>query len=102
MHVDSTPTAIVDPTDTDGDLPKLTKEQKRQLFYDYDTACAAIDTAQELVVAAIERRRQVVQQIAERVGKGPFTWQGERLTVASRNGVYFFRGQRHRDTEMIG
>jgi hypothetical protein len=54
----------------------LTKEQIKELFVRYQKCEDAVTQAETNLQTAKDQRSMAVQQIAKKVGKGPFTWRG--------------------------
>lgn len=82
--------------------PELTKAQKVALFERYSKANQALQDAKDKVASLTAARSEVVGEIAEKMGKGPFRYEGQELDVACRNGTYYFRSRGERETEDIG
>ena len=81
---------------------KLSKEEKTKLFEAYEKHDAEVKAAEAKVKTATDKRSEVVKQISDKVGKGPFKWKGEELSVSKRGEKFFFRGRGTRDVEDIG
>lgn len=79
----------------------LTKEAKRALFEKYDVANAELVEHEQHVDAAKQARSEAVKEIYEKVGKGPFNWNGQTLTIAQRGDSYFFRGPKPKEAQEI-
>lgn len=81
--------------------PKLSKEQLKALFVEYDK----LDTEHQKALAAAEaikaKKSTAVKAIFDAAGKGPFGFNGDELTVTKRDDTFFFRGKRTRETLSI-
>jgi nucleoid-associated protein YgaU len=81
---------------------KLSKEEKAKLFEAYEKHDAEVKAAEAKVNTATAKRSEVVKLISEKVGKGPFKWKGEELSISKRGEKFFFRGRGTRELEDIG
>lgn len=92
---------------------KLTKEQKKGLFTAYDAAQQKVNKAQAALDAAKAECEVTVKAIHSALGAGPFSWQGEILTVMRRQAkddegqplgdpTYFMRGKTKAEVDVIG
>lgn len=81
---------------------KLSKEDKTKLFEQYEKHDADVKAAEAKVNAATVKRSEIVKQISEKVGKGPFKWKGEELSISKRGEKFFFRGRGTHEVEDIG
>lgn len=99
----ATTTATTDSTTTEADKKaELSKEEKTKLFEAYEKHDAEIKAAEAKVNSATVKRSEVVKQISEKVGKGPFKWKGEELSISKRGEKFFFRGRGTHEVEDIG
>lgn len=82
--------------------PELSKTAKKQLFDAADKAGKEEADAERVLKAAQAKKSGVIKKIYEALGKGPFKWKGEVLTITKRGETYFFRGRTQTDVEDIG
>jgi len=101
-----TTTAATTETTTEADKKeaeiKLSKEEKTKLFEAYEKHDAEVKAAEAKVKTATDKRSEVVKSISEKVGKGPFKWKGEELSISKRGEKFFFRGRGTHEVEDIG
>ncbi len=87
---------------------KLTAEQKKALFVNYDTATRVYDKIATSLVKASEEKSAAVQAINDALGTGPFKWKGTQLNIVCRKGsddkpsVYYFKSPTRADIQEIG
>jgi hypothetical protein len=80
----------------------ISKREKKQLFEAYEDASGEKVDAQDAFKKAEEKVSQIVREIHDKCGNGPFHWSGKIVTIASRNGKWFFRSKSDEDIEVIG
>lgn len=87
---------------------KLTKKEKRALFEKYAAADKALEAAKAKLAEVTQKRSDVAKEIYESMGKGPFKFNGDTLTITRKGGkndpdeaTYFFRRQRDESVEEI-
>jgi hypothetical protein len=79
----------------------LTAEEKKQLFAAYATLVGEeLQKEKELEDIRVQKS-MAVAEIAARIGRGPFEWQGEVVTVAKRNETFYFRSRGKTEVEKI-
>lgn len=81
--------------------PTLTKTQKKALFDAADKAGKKEADAERVLKAAQAEKSAAIKKIYDALGKGPFKWKDEVLTITKRGETYFFRGRMQTDVEDI-
>jgi hypothetical protein len=80
----------------------LTAAQKKALFEKVD----GYSTKEGELVEQIEKLRKeksvAIQEIEAMLGKGPFAWKGQEVTVTKRGDTYYFRTRGKASVEKIG
>lgn len=89
----ATAVAVGVATPGEGEKPKPSKARIKELFAAYDKANDARVAADQAQIAAVQKLSDCIKAIEDECGNGPFVFKGVRLTISSRNGTYFFRGQ---------
>lgn len=90
---------VVEETDeTPESEPDMTKEkpsmtQVKALFETYAEALAQVEIAKGSLEEAMRDKSQSIEDIFETVGKGPFDYKGNKLTIMKRGETYFFKGE---------
>lgn len=82
--------------------PELTKAEKKALFAAYEKADEAWQKSKAEAEKYATTRSKAVQEIHDKLGKGPFGYKGDTLTVIKRGDAYYFRGKSERQIEEIG
>jgi hypothetical protein len=80
----------------------LSVDEKKRLFDAYekfDAQVVALDKQKEALLA---QRSEAVKAIHDSLGKGPFSWKGNVLTIVARKDNFFFRGKGDNEVEKIG
>jgi hypothetical protein len=81
---------------------KLSADEKKKLFEAYDkveTKFVELEKQREKLLA---ERVIAVKAIHDGIGKGPFQWKGNQLTVVNRGENFYFRGKDNTEVEAIG
>lgn len=89
-------------TATPVETTAITPEEKKALFQSYSEADEEWLEAKALLDAKAKKRSQRVQEIHNKLGKGPFGYRGDVLKVVQRGETFFFRGKRDHQIEEIG
>lgn len=85
----------------------MTKESRRALFEAAEKADADWENAKQVADSMLQARSQIVEQILNTCGKGPFTYKGEKVIIVKRKArdsdrvTFFFRSMSHPDSEII-
>jgi hypothetical protein len=76
----------------EGDKPKLSKEEMRKLFTEFDTATSNEAACLDALEDARKAKSEVVRKIVEGIGgNGPFEWKGKRFHATRRGDKFFFK-----------
>ena len=82
--------------------PELKKSEKKQLFDAADKAGKVEADAERVLKDAQAKKSVAIKKIYDALGKGPFKWKDEVLTITKRGETYFFRGRTQTDVDEIG
>ena len=88
--------------DEEAKKPELKKGEKKNLFDAADKAGKEEAQAERVLKDAQTKKSVAIKKIYDALGKGPFKWKGEVLTITKRGETYFFRGRTQTDVEDIG
>lgn len=80
---------------------KLSAEEKKALFdhaFAYDDAVKQLESQIDTVKG---QKSVAVKAIYDAVGKGPFQYRGNEISISSRHGTFFFKDYGRRDLETI-
>lgn len=84
--------------DEEKDTPKLSRAEAMKLFQMYREVNTELAGVEASIAALVEQRSNVVRAIYEGVGKGPFKFDGQTVTIMTRTAKeegsetsYFFK-----------
>lgn len=69
------------------------KDTLRQLFILYEEKEDALNAAKLEVERCMDARSEVLQEIRDQFGEGPFSWKGNTVKIIKRGNTLFFRGK---------
>lgn len=72
------------------DKPKV---NVREMFEAYDQANDECEVAEMEFQEKQAAKYAAIKRIADSVGRGPFEWNGKKLTIMHRGDTYFFKGE---------
>jgi hypothetical protein len=87
---------------TEEQTDTLTPEQAKDLFTRYDMTTGQCRELEELVKQKSYECSELVKEISEKLGRGPFEWKGSRLLVMRRGETFFFRTEGSKEVRKIG
>jgi hypothetical protein len=73
------------------------KDALRQLFIQYDEKEQALELAKSEVEKCMEERSEILQEIKDGFGEGPYNWKGNVVKIVKRGSTLFFRGKGQKD-----
>lgn len=69
------------------------KEALRNLFTQYEEKEDALNAAKSEVERCMNERSEVLQEIRDGFGEGPYNWNGNVVKIIKRGNTLFFRGK---------
>ncbi len=89
-------------------LPEISDAERKRMFVAYGKATAEIDKLKEELEKLLAARSSLVEEIATKCGRGPFSFKGQVLTVVARTTkatgqqTWFFKGPASTDVIDVG
>ncbi len=82
-----------------GDYPvsQSEKDALRLLFTQYDEKEQALLLAKAEVEKCTNERSEILQEIKDGFGEGPYNWKGNVVKIIKRGSTLFFRGKGQKD-----
>ena len=65
----------------------------KDLFQEYELVLTEEKRLDDEIQAVKAQKSEIVKQICDLLGKGPFEWKGEELVVTKRNELWYFRSK---------